>query len=209
MLPDIMLASASPARLQLLRNVGIEPRIVVSGLDEDALTTENGWTTAAEVSQGLAIAKAEFVASTLDHDCIVIGCDSVMEFGDAIHGKPGTVENARERLREMSGGRGWLHTGHSVIAKLNGNSHEVHAIARTEVVFHEMSTSEIEAYLATGEPLHVAGSFTLDSLGGPFIREIHGDPSNVIGLSLPTLRGLFAELGFGWEHVLSPLADTK
>jgi septum formation protein len=209
MLPEIVLASASPARLQLLRNVGIEPNVYVSGLDEEALTTQNGWKTAAEVSQGLAIAKAQFVTDSLDRDCIVIGCDSVMEFGDGIHGKPGSVENARERLIDMSGGRGWLHTGHSVIAKINGAQTEAHAIARTEVVFQEMSSAEIESYLATGEPLHVAGSFTLDSLGGPFIREIHGDPSNVIGLSLPTLRGLFAELGFGWELVLTPLADTK
>ena len=188
MLPRIVLASASPARLQLLRNVGIEPHVHVSGVDEDALTKSSGWNTASEVALGLAIAKAQHVAQQLDASNLIIGCDSVMEINDAMHGKPGSIENARERLREMSGGRGWLHT---------------------EVVFHDISDAEIEAYLATGEPLHVAGSFTLDSLGGPFIREIHGDPSNVVGLSLPTLRNLFAELGFGWELVLAPSAHTK
>ncbi|MEY4348666.1 MAG: hypothetical protein RIS43_1085 [Actinomycetota bacterium] len=206
MLPRIVLASASPARLQLLRNVGIEPHVHVSGIDEDALTKAEGWTTASDVALGLAVAKAQHVAQQLDANTIVIGCDSVMEINNAIHGKPGTIENARERLREMSGGRGWLHTGHCVIT--NGNT-MAHAVTRTEVVFHEMSDAEIEAYLHTGEPLHVAGSFTLDSLGGPFIREIHGDPSNVVGLSLPTLRGLFAELGFGWELVLARSAHTK
>ncbi len=206
MLPRIVLASASPARLQLLRNVGIEPHVHVSGVDEEALTHSSGWSTASEVALGLAIAKAHHVAQQLDENNLVIGCDSVMEINGAMHGKPGSIENARERLHEMSGARGWLHTGHCVIA--HGNK-VAHAATRTEVVFHEMSDAEIEAYLATGEPLHVAGSFTLDSLGGPFIREIHGDPSNVVGLSLPTLRNLFAELGFGWELVLAPSADTK
>ncbi|MEY4322511.1 MAG: hypothetical protein RL410_292 [Actinomycetota bacterium] len=206
MLPRIVLASASPARLQLLRNVGIEPHVHVSGVDEDALTKSSGWNTASEVALGLAIAKAQHVAQQLDASHLIIGCDSVMEINDAMYGKPGSIENARERLREMSGSRGWLHTGHCVIAD---GVRVASAVTRTEVVFHEMSDAEIEAYLATGEPLHVAGSFTLDSLGGPFIREIHGDPSNVVGLSLPTLRNLFAELGFGWELVLAPSAHTK
>ena len=160
------------------------------------------------MSQGLAAAKAFHVAELVPNG-IVIGCDSVMEFADGLHGKPGTIDIARERLHAMRGGRGWLHTGHTVIAKVDSETTAAHAVAKTEVVFHEMSDAEIEAYLHTGEPLHVAGSFTLDSLGGPFIREIHGDPSNVVGLSLPTLRQLFAELGFGWELVLARSADTK
>jgi septum formation protein len=180
---------------------------MVSGVDEDALVQEKQWTNAHDVSLGLAIAKAEFIAQqNFDQDVIIIGCDSVMEFDDGIHGKPLTVDNARTRLHAMKGGRGWLHTGHCVIFKSRDGQTQASTVAKTEVVFHDMTDAEIEAYLETGEPLQVAGSFTIDSLGGPFIREIHGDPSTVVGLSLPTLRQLFADLGFGWEKVLKQSA---
>ncbi len=212
MLPEIVLASASPARRQLLLNVGITPRIIVSHVDEDGLVADNNWTSPEQVAGGLAIAKAEAVAQkiaqTLDlSDVLIIGCDSVMEFGGHLHGKPGTPDAASARLREMSGGSGHLHTGHHVIRVTDGVASSASAVTSTEVVFNEITEAEVAAYVATGEPLHVAGAYTLDSLGGPFIREIHGDPSNVIGLSLPTLRGLFGELGVTWDQVLRASAQ--
>ena len=208
MLPEIVLASASPARRQLLLNVGITPRIVVSHVDEDGLVADNDWTTPEQVAGGLAIAKAEAVAQTLElSDVLIIGCDSVMEFDGHLHGKPGTPEAASARLREMSGGSGHLHTGHHVIRVAGGVASSASAVTSTEVVFNEITEAEVAAYVASGEPLHVAGAYTLDSLGGPFIREIHGDPSNVIGLSLPTLRGLFGELGVTWDQVLRAVAQ--
>ena len=210
MLPPVVLASASPARLQLLRNSGIEPIVRVSYVDEEALTIQSGWTTPTKVAGGLAIAKAKAVAEISDEpDVIIIGCDSVMEFDDGLHGKPGTAEVAIDRLKAMRGGAGYLHTGHCVIYRTGGITREVHAMRDTHVVFHAMSDEEIHAYVETGAPLAVAGSFTLDSLGGPFIKEIHGDPSNVIGLSLPTLRNLFAELGLGWEVVLKQAPSAQ
>ena len=207
-LPTIVLASASPARKQLLHNVGIEPLIHVSHVDEDALVAENLWTTAEAVAGGLAVAKAQAVARTLDlDDALIIGCDSVMEFGGHLHGKPGTPEAAAARITEMSGGRGHLFTGHHVIRRLRGEERATSAVTSTEVVFHDITEAEVRAYVSTGEPLHVAGAYTLDSLGGPFIKEIHGDPSNVIGLSLPTLRAMFSDLGVGWELVLASVAS--
>lgn len=203
MLPTIVLASASPARKLLLENAGIKPIIHVSHLDEDAVTAANIWNSPKEIALGLAIAKAEEVAKNLlGTNTIIIGCDSVMEFDGEPHGKPLDHDTALDRLKVMSGGSGHLHTGHCVIW-INGEAqNQVSQVTSTEVVFHKMSAAEIDAYVATGEPLNVAGAFTLDSLGGPFIKEIHGDPSNVIGLSLPTLRQLLAKLGLGWEIVL-------
>jgi septum formation protein len=199
----IVLASASPARRQLLHNVGIDPEIVVSHVDEHALVAAHGWTDIRAVAGGLAQAKAEAVEKLIQHDeVIVIGCDSVMEFDGEIYGKPGSRKTAIERLRAMSGGRGSLHTGHWVIHRTLSSTVGVGTVVDTEVVFHHMTEAEIAAYVDTEEPLHVAGSYTLDSLGGVFIKEIHGDPSNVIGLSVPNLRLLFAEIGIGWEEIL-------
>ena len=203
MLPTIVLASASPARKLLLENAGIKPIIHVSHLDEDEVTAANNWNSPKEIALGLAIAKAEEVAKNLlGTNTIIIGCDSVMEFDGEPHGKPLDHDTALDRLKVMSGGSGHLHTGHCVIWINGENENQVSQVTSTEVVFHKMSAAEIDAYVATGEPLNVAGAFTLDSLGGPFIKEIHGDPSNVIGLSLPTLRQLLAKLGLGWEIVL-------
>lgn len=210
MLPKIILASASPARKKLLNNVGITPEIVVSHVDEEALVEQQQWRSPEQIAGGLAVAKAEAVAQHIaDTDVLIIGCDSVMEYGGHLHGKPGTPEAATARLKEMSGGSGFLHTGHHVIRRTNGFASSASAVTSTQVVFNELSDAEVDAYVATQEPLHVAGAYTLDSLGGVFIREIHGDPSNVIGLSLPTLRGLFAELGVTWDAVLRSYASTK
>jgi septum formation protein len=209
MLPKIILASASPARKKLLLNVGITPDIVVSHVDEEALVEQQQWRSPEQIAGGLAIAKAEEVARHVtDLDALIIGCDSVMEFGGHLHGKPGTPEAATARLKEMSGGSGFLHTGHHVIRITSGVASSASAVTSTQVVFNELSDAEVEAYVATSEPLHVAGAYTIDSLGGVFIREIHGDPSNVVGLSLPTLRGLFAELGVTWDAVLRSYVTT-
>ena len=203
MLPTIVLASASPARKMLLENAGIKPIIQVSHLDEDAIAATNNWHKPEEIALGLAIAKAVEVAKNLSGtNTLIIGCDSVMEFDGQPHGKPLDHDTALDRLKIMSGGSGHLHTGHCVIWINGENQQQVSTVTSTEVVFHEMTANEINAYVATGEPLNVAGAFTLDSLGGPFIKEIHGDPSNVIGLSLPTLRLLLAKMGLGWESVL-------
>ena len=201
-LPRFVLASASPARLKLLRAVGIEPEVIVSAVDEEGLAASSGWETPHDISQGLAIAKARAVAAALEGTALVIGCDSVMEFDGVAYGKPANEAEAWERLRAMSGGFGNLFTGHHLIWLQAGERREASALVRTEVHFHEITDAEIEAYIASGEPLRVAGSYTLDALGGPFLREIRGDSTNVVGLSVPTLRLLLGELGLGWEHVL-------
>jgi septum formation protein len=202
-LPEIVLASASPARNQLLRNVGITPTVIVSSVDEPAAEAAAGWKLPTEIAQGLAALKAADVATRLSPNTLVIGCDSVMEFAGAAYGKPDSAEIAVERLRMMSGGSGHLHTGHSVGLITEFGVEWRHALCSTEVYFHELSEPEIAAYVQTGEPLRVAGSYTLDSLGGPFIKAINGDAANVVGLSVQTLRRMFAELGIGWEEVLS------
>jgi septum formation protein len=202
-LPKIVLASASPARKLLLQNIGINPLIQVSNVDEPAAELENGWITPTEIAQGLAKLKAQDVANGLIGESIVIGCDSVMEFAGRPYGKPKDAAEAAQRLREMSGGSGFLHTGHSVALVTANDTRWAHALCTTEVFFHELNDAEIHSYIATGEPLKVAGSFTIDSLGGPFIKSINGDAANVVGLSVQTLRALFFELGIGWDKVLS------
>lgn len=206
-LPRFVLASASPARLKLLRAVGIEPEVIVSAVDEERLAASSGWQTPHDISQGLAIAKAEAVAATLTGPALVVGCDSVMEFEGGAYGKPADEAEARVRLRAMSGGFGYLYTGHHLISLQGEGRRAASALVRTEVHFHELSDAEISAYIATGEPLRVAGSYTLDALGGPFVREIRGDSTNVVGLSVPTLRLLLAEIGIGWEQVLQAATD--
>lgn len=207
-LPRIVLASQSPARLKLLRAVGIEPDVMVSAVDETAIAAAAGWASPHDVSQGLAIAKAEVVAAELPIDHLIIGCDSVMEFDGIAYGKPANVDEARERLAQLSGSSGFLYTGHHVIWKAANGDRAASALTRTQVLFHELTAAEVEAYIATGEPLRVAGAYTLDALGGPFIKEIHGDATNVVGLSVPTLRRMFAELGLGWELVLQQSAQV-
>lgn len=201
-LPKFVLASASPARLKLLQAIGIAPEVIVSAVDEEALSSKSGWSTPHDISQGLAIAKAQVVAEQVSAPALIIGCDSVMEFEGIAYGKPANEAEAKERLRAMSGSFGSLYTGHHLILLTDSGRREASALVRTEVHFHEITDAEIDAYIATGEPLRVAGSYTLDALGGPFLREIHGDSTNVVGLSVPTLRLLLREVGIGWEQVL-------
>lgn len=199
---SLVLASASPARLLLLRASGIEPDVVVSDVDEEAVESaariEDPHLPPAQLAQVLAEAKGTAVHRRLAGDeRLVLACDSVLEVGGRVHGKPGTVEVARRRWREELRGRsGVLHTGHWLLDPRTGRA--AGAPASTRVHFGDVDDGEIEGYLATGEPLHVAGGFTLDGLGSPFVESIEGHPSTVIGLCLPLLRRLLTDLGVGW-----------
>ncbi|MFF8830423.1 Maf family protein [Streptomyces sp. NPDC015131] len=188
----LVLASASPARLQLLRRAGLAPEVIVSGVDEDAFTAP----TPAELALALAEAKAAHVAARPEAaGALVIGCDSVLELDKRALGKPADAEEATARWKAMRGRAGILQTGHCVYD--TAAKRYASATASTLVRFGEPSDEEIAAYVASGEPLHVAGAFTLDGRSAPFIDGIDGDPGNVIGLSLPLLRRLLAELGVG------------
>jgi len=184
----VVLASSSPARLAVLRAAGLDPEVVVSGLDESAYTAD----TPAELAGLLAQAKAESVASTLDAG-LVIGCDSLLDLDGRFLGKPASAAQAAQRWREMSGRTGTLVTGHCVIDAATGQ--QARAVAATQVRFGTPSEAEIAAYIASGEPLAVAGAFTLDGLGGWFVEGIDGDHGTVLGISLPVLRRLLAALG--------------
>jgi len=203
---EVVLASRSPARLATLRSAGIEPHVVVSNVDEESIAAALPDATPAELAQVLARAKAEAVAKAMSGPAIVVGCDSVFELDGRPYGKPGTSEVARERWQQMFGKTGILHTGHCVID--TATSQRAEATASTTVTMGTMTSQEMDDYLATGEPLEVAGGFTLDALGAPFIESIHGDPSTVVGISLPTLRRLIGELGVGWTSLWRTSGNT-
>lgn len=201
-----VLASASPARLQTLRSAGIEPEVLVSGVDEDAITAP----TAPELVQALARAKATAVAATrispvqlagqASGPVLVLGCDSMLEFDGQVLGKPSSADEAIARWQRMRGRSGVLHTGHTLIdvppQSANTGATVVEGVASTVVHFADPSDAEIETYVATGEPLVVAGAFTIDGLGGWFVERVEGDHHNVVGLSLPLLRRLILDLGY-------------
>lgn len=200
----LVLASASPARLDTLRRAGLAPQVVVSDVDEDAVVAALPTVPSpADHALVLAQAKARAVAQRLRGDGersgLVLGCDSVLELDGEVHGKPGSPQVAVERWRRMRGRSGILHTGHAVIDIATGR--EVRRTGSTTVHFADLSDADIEAYVATGEPLWVAGSFTIDGFGGAFVTGIEGDVHNVVGVSLPLLRELFADLGVGWFDV--------
>ena len=186
----VVLASQSPARLATLRSAGIEPEVIVSGVDEDLISS----TDAGNLAAALAQLKCRAVAAQVDADALVIGCDSVLAFEGEIFGKPGGPVEAAGRWRRMRGRSGVLHTGHCV----RRGDEEFLETASTVVHFADISDAEIDAYVATGEPLQVAGAFTIDGLGGAFVTGIEGDHHNVVGLSLPLLRELVADLDIAW-----------
>jgi septum formation protein len=199
----LILASQSPARTKLLAEAGIRHSILVSDVDEDAVQASYGVTDPHDTALLLARAKAEAVAALPEAEgALVLGCDSVFEFDGEAHGKPYTAEIARERMLRMSGNTGVLHTGHWLVdcrdthpdgdGEGTGTGATLGTVASAEVSFLEMDPAEIDAYIATGEPLHCAGSFTIDGLGGAFIRKVDGDPHTVVGLSVSTLRSLLA-----------------
>ena len=204
----LVLASASPARRRVLRCAGIEPEVIVSGVDESSVE----YADAEQLCATLARLKAEAVvlavaASTAAGNTAsvrpvaVLGCDSVLEFAGEVFGKPADEAEAIRRWRRLRGHSGVLRTGHCVIDVLTGRVAE--SVAGTTVHFADISDAEIATYVATGEPLRVAGAFTIDGLGGWFIERIDGDPGNVIGVSLPVLRRLLAEIGVGVDDLWS------
>jgi septum formation protein len=200
----LVLASASPGRLATLRRAGVEPLVQVSGVDEDlVLAAAPGTTAPAEVALLLARAKAEAVAPTVE-DAVVLGCDSVLELDGTIYGKPQDATEATARWRAMRGSSGVLHSGHWIVDRRRAGSRGVTgAVASTTVHFADVTDDEISAYVATGEPIRVAGGFTIDGLGGAFIERVEGDHHNVVGLSLPLLRRLLADLGVTWTDLWS------
>ncbi|MEV6243505.1 nucleoside triphosphate pyrophosphatase [Lentzea sp. NPDC051838] len=190
----LILASQSPARLSVLRSAGIEPVVRVSGVDEDALVASLTDPTPEETVVALSAAKAE--AIEYDDECVVVGCDSMLLFEGELVGKPGTAEVARERWHRVSGKSGVLITGHTVLRVSQGAVVGRASGAESTVVrFGTPSDEELEAYIASGEPLHVAGGFTIDGRGGWFIDGIDGCHTSVIGISLPLTRKLLNEIG--------------
>lgn len=193
----LVLASASPARLATLRSAGFAPDVVVSDVDEAAaLEAAPGDAGPADPVLLLSRAKARDVARRdTARDALVVGCDSMLELDGAVHGKPADAAEAVARWRRMRGRSGVLHTGHWIVDTRGPEARETGGVSSTTVHFADLSDAEITAYVATGEPLAVAGAFTVDGLGGPFVRRVEGDHHGVVGISLPLLRELLGELG--------------
>lgn len=195
----IVLASRSPARLHTLERAGVHPEVIVSGAVEDRIGAEN----APELTGRLAELKGETVLQRLrlDRPTIVLSCDSVLDLDGRILGKPHTEERARQWWYRLRGRSGVLVTGHHVVVLDERSVRRATRVGTTGVTFADLTDDEIAAYAATGEPQRVAGAFTLDGLGGPFITRIVGDPHNVTGISLPLVRQMLLDLDVAW-HVL-------
>jgi septum formation protein len=197
----VVLGSASPGRLKVLRQAGIDPLVVVSGVDEDAVIAALGSDTSPDdVVRSLAEAKADQVVTILDArvaaDCVVISCDSMLYIDGRLVGKPASADAARNQWRSMGGRSGQLYTGHCLLRLLDGKvSQRAVESSVTTVHFGTPTTADLEAYLDSGEPFSVAGGFTLDGLGGWFVDRIEGDASNVIGLSLPLTGTMLQRVG--------------
>ncbi len=196
----LILASASPARLSSLRNAGLDPEVIISGVDEDSIQDDRPDL----LARTLAEAKGAAVLEGVEGDVVLVACDSVLEFEGRAHGKPGTPEQAMAQWRRIRGGQGVLHTGHFVVVRQGDREVAQSRVASTVVKFSDLTDEEIEAYVATGEPLVVAGGFTIDGFGGAFITGVEGDPHNVIGISLPLLRQMVLDLGIPWQSLWRP-----
>lgn len=196
-MPRIVLASQSKSRKRLLEDAGLKPTIIVSHVDEE--TDFFNAMTPADMVIALAVAKAHTVREQIDYPAIIIGCDSTFDVDGVSFGKPGTPEIAIERAKKISGRTGLLHTGHCIIDTEKGL--EIADRVTTKVTFTDMTDEEIEDYVASGEPLHVAGGFTLDGFGSPFIPVIEGDYTNVVGISMPFLLKAMKQLGYSWPQV--------
>ncbi|CAN2215141.1 Maf Nucleotide-binding protein implicated in inhibition of septum formation [Candidatus Nanopelagicaceae bacterium] len=196
-MPRIVLASQSTSRRRLLTDAGLKPTIIVSNVDEEtdffnAMSPE-------DMVIALAISKAHTVREMIDYPAIIIGCDSTFDVDGVSFGKPGTPDVAIERAKKISGRTGLLHTGHCIIDTERGI--EIADRVTTKVTFTDMTDEEIADYVASEEPLHVAGGFTLDGFGSPFIPIIEGDYTNVVGISMPFLRNAMKQLGYSWPQV--------
>jgi septum formation protein len=196
-MPTLVLASRSASRRRLLESAGLKPTIIVSDVDEE--TDFFNSMTPEDMVIALAITKAHTVREQINYPAIVIGCDSTFEFEGESLGKPGYAHIAKERAQRVRGKSGYLHTGHCVIDTSQGR--EISDRITTKVTFTEMSDAEIDDYIESGEPLHVAGGFTLDGFSSPFIPSIEGDYTNVVGISMPFLRSAMNQLGYSWPEV--------
>lgn len=196
-MPRIVLASQSSSRRRLLEGAGLKPTIIVSHVDEE--TDFFNAMTPTDMVIALAISKAHTVRELIDYPAIIIGCDSTFDVDGVSFGKPGSVAVAVERAKKISGRSGILHTGHCIIDTTKGI--EIADRVSTKVTFSEMSGDEIADYVSSGEPLNVAGGFTLDGFGSAFIPSIEGDYTNVVGISMPFLRSAMKQLGYSWPQV--------
>jgi septum formation protein len=196
-MPKIVLASQSTSRRRLLEGAGINPTIIVSNVDEE--TEFFNAMSPSDMVIALAVTKAHTVREQIDYPALIIGCDSTFDVDGVSFGKPGTPEIARQRAKKISGRSGLLHTGHCIIDTAQGR--EIADRVTTKVTFSELTDQEIDDYIASGEPLQVAGGFTLDGFGSPFIPVIEGDYTNVVGLSMPFLRSAMSQLGYSWPEV--------
>lgn len=201
-----ILASKSPARRETLRRAGLRPEVLVSGVDEDRVHADKP----ADLVALLAEAKGDAVAATLrvHEPTAMVACDSLLEFEGRPNGKPGSAQEAITRWKRMRGQSGVLHTGHQVSVWVHGQDGNwmrttMTRVASTTVTFADLTDAEIAAYAATGEPERVAGGFTTDAYGGPFVTRMSGDPHNVVGISLPLVRQMLLDLGVQW-HTLWP-----
>lgn len=196
-MPRIVLASQSTSRRRLLEDAGLKPTIIVSNVDEE--TDFFNAMSPTDMVIALAVSKAHTVREMIDYPAIIIGCDSTFDVDGVSFGKPRTTDIAIERAKKISGRTGLLHTGHCIIDTEKGI--EIADRVTTKVTFTDMTEEEITDYVASGEPLHVAGGFTLDGFGSPFIPVIEGDYTNVVGISMPFLRSAMKQLGYSWPQV--------
>jgi septum formation protein len=196
-MPTLVLASRSSSRRRLLESAGLKPTVIVSDVDEE--TDFFNSMTPEDMVIALAITKAHTVREQITYPAIIIGCDSTFEFEGNSLGKPGLAHIAKERAQRVRGKSGYLHTGHCVIDTSQGR--EISDRITTKVTFAEMTDGEIDDYIESGEPLHVAGGFTLDGFSSPFIPSIEGDYTNVVGISMPFLRSALNQLGYSWPEV--------
>lgn len=196
-MPTVVLASQSASRRRLLESAGLKPKIMVSHVDEE--TPFFNSLAPADMVIALAITKAHTIRDQIDFPAIIIGCDSTFEFEGESLGKPGEPAIAKERASRVQGNSGYLHTGHCVID--TAKNIEITDRVTTKVTFSDMTDEEIDDYVASGEPLHVAGGFTLDGFSSPFIPSIEGDYTNVVGISMPFLRKAMNQLGYSWPEV--------
>jgi len=196
-MPTVVLASQSASRRRLLESAGLKPKIMVSHVDEE--TPFFNSLSPADMVIALAITKAHTIRDQIDYPAIIIGCDSTFEFEGESLGKPGDPTIAKERASRVRGNSGYLHTGHCIID--TARNIEISDRVTTKVTFSDMTDDEIDDYVASGEPLHVAGGFTLDGFSSPFIPSIEGDYTNVVGISMPFLRKAMNQLGYSWPEV--------